>query len=108
MGKKKIITDYYVRVEPKRLGNFGIVSVPDRYVSNNILQDYYERCRDIVLQIKRHVDDIDWAGVINESEEICEFCESAWTEGDSIHNGGCCDKDIEIMDNLEKDKCKVL
>lgn len=104
MGKKKIITEYYIKIEPKKLGNFGIANVPDRYVSDNIMKDYYERCKDIVEQIKRHVDDIGWVGVMNESEEVCEFCGSTWTEGNSVHNGGCCDKDIEIMYNLEKDK----
>ena len=101
MGKKKVITEYYVKIEPRRLGNFGIVSVPDSYVSNDIMKDYYNTCKDIVEQIKRHVDDIGWVGVMNESEEVCEFCGLAWTENNSLHNGGCCDKDIEIMDALE-------
>jgi len=54
-------------------------------------------CNDIISQIRRHVDGTGVVSLKYDTEDVCSFCGAEWTEGDSPHNGGCCDKDIEIQ-----------
>jgi hypothetical protein len=56
-------------------------------------------CKVMLGQIIRHVDDVDnhASGIVWDTEKRCEFCGSDWTET-TPHNGGCCQKDIEVMD----------
>jgi hypothetical protein len=86
------------------------VSVTPRSVSPSMLygndQDRYwrdvrERADEIAAQIKRHVDNVLHATVEVETEDVCEHCGWQWTEGDSPHNGGCCAKDCEVMEESE-------
>lgn len=102
MGRIERVTEYWVRVDPRRLGNFGVVRVSDRRVEpdeQRRLKKYRERCEEIVEQIRRHVDNVGGVYVETEKEAVCEYCGSTWTEGEeSPHNGGCCIKDIEVYD----------
>jgi len=54
--------------------------------------------KEIVEGIKRHVDNVGSVVLAYDTEQTCEFCCNPWTEGDSPHNEGCCDKDIELME----------
>lgn len=68
----KTITGYHVEVHPRRLGNFGCVSVGDRLVERDDakrLALYRERCEEIVEGIRRHVDNVEWVGVVEDIEE---------------------------------------
>jgi hypothetical protein len=56
-----------------------------------------ESCRHILEQIKRHVDNYGGISLITKTEDVCSFCGAKWTEGDGIHNGGCCEKDEAVM-----------
>lgn len=49
------------------------------------------------------VGDIGSVSIETDTSTVCEFCGDDWTEGDSPHNGGCCGKDIEVMDRTEPD-----
>lgn len=104
MPAKKVIDGYHVEIEPKRLGDLGCVSMSDQLIEPDVkrrVQEYKKRCEDIIRQVKRHIDYIGYAQLIEESHLECEFCGYKWGEDpDSPHNGGCCDKDIEIMDKF--------
>jgi hypothetical protein len=64
--------------------------------------EWYERdeLKRMEIEIRRHVDD---AGVEQHviMQDTCEWCGAIWTEGESEHNGGCCDQDIEVMERCE-------
>ena len=36
-----------------------------------------------------------------EWDSVCEWCGAIWTEGDSPHNGGCCDRDCAVFYAVE-------
>ena len=105
MGRLTRPTEYYVRIDPRRLGSLGVCSVPDSWIESDEykqLVEYKELCEDMIDQIKRHVDGIGWVGVEEVTEDVCEFCGYNWTEGDdSPHNGGCCAKDGDVYEALE-------
>jgi len=103
MGKKKIEQNFRVVVEPRRLGNLIGIHVPDRWISDDIDEDYKRRCEQIIDDIKRHVDSVGWVGLECARETVCEFCGSQWTET-TEHNGGCCAKDEELMLKLEPEE----
>jgi len=53
----------------------------------------------IQADILRHVDDVFETDIQLDRVLYCEHCGSDWTEGrSSSHNGGCCEKDEQIMD----------
>lgn len=61
MGHKKKITGYYVEVNPKRLGDFGICSMSDSLIEpdeDRRMEEYKQRCEEMVDQIKRHVNNV--------------------------------------------------
>ena len=96
MSRQRKITEWYVRVEPRGPGNFGCC-----IIGGIEWEDGEEEaaCREILEQIKRHVDKIGRATVLSETEDVCEHCGSAWTEGEaSLHNGGCCDADCAVLE----------
>lgn len=98
MGKVSKVVDMWVVVEPKSLGDFGFCSIGGYAVEDNV-EEYRDRCNDIISDIKRHVDNADTPYIHFECEKTCEFCGAKWTEGDdSPHNGGCCEEDIAIME----------
>lgn len=101
MGRKTRRVDFFVRVWPRDPGDFGCVKlggVPARTESEE-----EQLCQQIKASIKRHVADVGTVGVECTTETFCEFCGAKWTEGDSPHNGGCCDDDCAVMDSMEDD-----
>ena len=52
----------------------------------------------LLTQIIRHCDDVEHVEIKHDTDDLCEHCGAAWTEGDSSHNGGCCDKDCDVME----------
>lgn len=61
-------------------------------------EKYIEACEAVQREVRRHVDNIESALVSWDVEKSCEHCGRAWTEADdSPHNGGCCDKDMEVF-----------
>jgi hypothetical protein len=60
------------------------------------------RCEEIISDIKRHVDSIGNIYMEIEYSYTCSFCGRDWTEKpSSLHNGGCCNEDCEILDACE-------
>ena len=37
-----------------------------------------------------------------EYEPVCEHCGWNWTEDNIYYNGGCCDKDVEVGEEIDK------
>lgn len=58
---------------------------------------WVSEAENVVSQIKRHVDHRT-AYIEHDTDDLCSFCGSFWTEGDSPHNGGCCDEDCALME----------
>jgi len=72
---------------------------------NQFIKDPEARFKDqkntaawLVEEIRRHCDGHTSVNIEWDSEERCEHCDATWTEGDSQHNGGCCDNDCDILD----------
>ena len=109
MGCTKRATEYYVRVDPRRIGWLGEVRVSDTLLEpdeDKRLEMYHDTCEAIVDQIKRHVDDVGSVTTESEKEVVCEFCGSPWTEdADSPHNGGCCEEDCAVYEAVEEASC---
>jgi hypothetical protein len=96
MSKKTKITAYYVRIDPRNLGDFGSVRMSDSSIESDNdkrIRMYKDICEEILSDVKRHVDQVGRVYVEAESEPVCEHCGYAWTEKSSTYNGGCCDKD---------------
>lgn len=107
MGKTTKPIEYWVRVEPQRLGQFGYGSVSDRLIEPDEakrLEEYRKLCEQIAADVKRHADDVGSVTVQCETEEVCEHCGAEWTEGEMPHNGGCCEKDAEVCEEYEADE----
>ncbi len=98
MSRKSVVTGWHVEVLPRRLGDFGVIRMSDNafgYTDEQIARDYKERCEEIVREIRRHVENVGSASVIETSEARCSHCGRGWTEDSDAYNGGCCDKDEE-------------
>jgi len=72
---------------------------------NKFIKDREERFKDqknnatwLVESIRRHCDGYASVSIEWDAEDCCEHCGVTWTEGDSPHNGGCCDNDCDVMD----------
>ena len=89
MGVKKTKTNLRVEVYPSAPWHFG------RWVDTRTPEQEEQLCQDIAKNIKRHVDNVEQARVIWDTEETCEFCGCQWGEESDNYNGGCCDKDEE-------------
>lgn len=92
MPSKKVVEGYHVKVEP--------------YIgySRYDVAEAKQICQSIIDQIKRHVDDVNYTELVEESHLECEFCGYKWSEDpDSPHNGGCCGKDADIMEQTENE-----
>lgn len=97
MAKKEIYNCAYLEVaierpawsdgELRRLPSFRKIN-PKQWIS---------AAKDVADQIKRHVDGVSSITIEPDTDEVCEFCGYNWTEGDSPHNGGCCEKDAEVL-----------
>ena len=99
--------DIHVRVESRGAGDFGFAHVSGMGKTE---AEYIRDCEDIAKQVRRHVDGlpsyrgrgvrVEWTNAL-----YCEHCGSRWSEGEkSPHNGGCCDKDCEVLYANEPDK----
>ena len=107
MSKKTVDTGYHVLVEPRRLGDFGGISVSDSMIVRDAaqrLKEYKERCVEIATQIKRHVENVGYVVVEAETKSICEHCGNSWTEDSDEYNGGCCEKDQATQDVKKRTK----
>ncbi|WP_202844739.1 hypothetical protein [Luteimonas saliphila] len=97
-------TNFRVVIEPRRLGNFGSISVSDSFfyrgplADERIAQEYDDRCREIAEQVRRHVDNVSHTSVEFDQEPVCQHCGSTWTESSDDYNGGCCaaDEDAQL------------
>ena len=67
-------------------------------------QYYRETCKEI-LNIKRHVDNVQDIRIENSKPKVCSYCGYPWETTSDVYNGGCCDEDIDnavankIIDN---------
>lgn len=98
---------------PKKLRIDGyrvVVDVPCEHHHRGNYTEEFARCEaaKIARAIVRHLapyhsDCGDAPSVLQDAEPVCEFCGSKWTEGvDSEHNGGCCDKDTDVLRKIER------
>lgn len=98
MSKSTTQENYRVTIEPRRLGDFGSVSVGDWLVAQNEADRqrlYRERCEEIAADVRRHVDNVGHVSVEFDTVATCSHCGAAWTEGSEAYNGGCCEADEE-------------
>lgn len=72
--------NFRVVVTPKRLGDFGWMSLPDDRASRNPEADMRERCQEIAEQVKRHVDNVAAVSVASDVTHTCSFCHYEWEE----------------------------
>lgn len=103
--KITVKSNFKVVIEPRGLGNYGFVRVPDDFFGKSqqaIEKNYQERCEEIIDQVKRHVDNVGWIGIEKDEKEICSHCGRIWevSEDDSdpeFPKGTplCCGKAIE-------------
>jgi hypothetical protein len=68
-----------VAVLPRRLGNFGFVSMSDRLASRDVEGDYRRRCEEIAAELKAlpHVAE---AEVTCTETHVCSHCGLGWEE----------------------------
>jgi hypothetical protein len=92
MGHKIVCSNYRVEVEPE-----------EPYLPGKDLHAAMVRqCEDLRADIRRHCDGIKSAITNYDRDLVCEHCGVPWTEGkDSPHNGGCCDTDGKVYEQLE-------
>ena len=103
MGRKTYQDNFRVVLYPRRLGHLYGVRVSDTFMEpdeERRRKHYKSEAEDLQQQAKRHTD----AGSVDlesDTVEVCEWCGSTWTEGNSPHNGGCCQRDSEVADRCE-------
>ncbi|MEV7112390.1 hypothetical protein [Streptomyces anulatus] len=66
-----------VAVLPRRLGNFGFVSMSDRMASNNVEADYRARCEEIATTL-RSLPHVEEATVTCTETHTCSLCSLRW------------------------------
>lgn len=106
MAKIKEKSNFRVIVEPKGLGDYGGIRVSDS-MFHKTQQDrekaYERRCKEIIDQIKRHVDEVGRMEIDYDTEETCSHCKLTW-ELDENGVPVCCDKAIEEHEATQKEK----
>lgn len=100
-------SNFRVIIEPQRLGDLGAVVTSDEffYTEEQIPELYEDRCKEMIEQIKRHVDNVGYVYIDCEKEEICSLCGYTW-EQDENGIPMCCDdavKEMQLM-QLENEK----
>ena len=65
-------------------------------------KDWFRAAEDVQEQVKRHCDGIESYSINFDTEDVCEFCGYDWTEGDAPHNGGCCEEDAKVLEEVDK------
>ena len=81
----KTVTRENFRVEVKSQAN------PRYYADAEIIRE----CEDMIIQVKRHVDNVSSVRIVWDDAGTCSFCGATWTEPEDTYNGGCCEKDEE-------------
>lgn len=71
---------FELTVHPKRLGDFGFISMGDRMASRDIDGDYRKACESIKVGMLRHPNVIK-AEVVCDEEHTCSFCGCGWDDG---------------------------
>jgi len=66
-----------VAVLPRRLGNFGFVSMSDRLASRDVEGDYRRRCEEIVAEL-RNRPQVDEVTVTCTETHMCSHCGLRW------------------------------
>lgn len=101
--------NFRVVVEPRRMGDFGGMSIGDGLLYANTPtdqarreRDMQDRCDEIVTSIKRHADGVAHIHIECDQEHVCSHCGASWTEASSDYNGGCCEADENAQ--LEREK----
>lgn len=104
MGKVTRIVDGYVRLDLRNPGDFGSAFISQPARSERELKADLETLRRAAQsRLNKYDDECGGAQIITERETVCEHCGSKWTEGDSPHNGGCCEKDCIVYEAEEAD-----
>lgn len=96
MARATTYENYRVVIEPRRLGDFGSVSVGDWLIASDEAdrqRQYRARCEEIAADVKRHVDNIGSVSVESDAVHCCDHCGARWTEESDKYNGGCCEAD---------------
>lgn len=98
--------NFRVVINPRRLGDLGMVSVSDSFLHGDdqarISKEYEDRCSSILEDVRRHVDNAGHSRVEFDRDSVCSFCGRVWTEESKDYNGGCCDADEKNNpDNLK-------
>lgn len=76
--KKTSRDDFRVVITPRRLGDFGWMSMSDRMASSDPERDMRERCEEIAAEVKRHVDNVDGIEVTFTETHTCSHCGYGW------------------------------
>lgn len=70
------------------------VLLPDFFASAVALERTVKLdCDAMVRDIRRHVNNVTTVTRVDETQAVCEFCGSRWSEDDVEYNGGCCAAD---------------
>lgn len=77
----------------KTIEHQGVIEV----TLNTSYSDYYLQVdhEEAVCQIRRHIDNVACVNIKHDYEDICDSCESTWSEEVTYFNGGCCDEDLK-------------
>ena len=103
MGKKNNRSNFRVEVYVRHPGDFGMCFISG---DSRTEKQREKECQNLLDDIESHVDKslVPSRGTIGsvvwDNEPTCEFCGAQWTEK-TEHNGGCCDKDTELMNKVE-------
>lgn len=102
-------SNFRVVIEPRGLGNYGFVSCSPRLIygdgpaaEKRMEEELMHRCREIVDQANRHVDEIGYITIENDEVKQCPFCAWNW-ESACDENGapGCCQAAIDEYEKPE-------
>jgi hypothetical protein len=99
-------SNFRVVVEPKGLGDYGGIRVSDSMFHKTkeaIEKGYFERCQEIVDDIKRHVDNAGYVNIEYDTEVKCSYCGYGWEIDPATNEPDCCQKAIDEFNN-EKTK----
>lgn len=90
-------SNYRVIIEPKGLGDYGSIRVSDSmfHKTQQDKEKAYEcRCKEIIEQVKRHVDEVGYVHIDYDAEEKCSHCGYTW----EVSEDGvplCCDEAVK-------------
>ena len=73
--------------------NYRVIVWPRTHTYGIPHGDPAETCKDILNQIKRHIDEVETVEITSDKADSCSHCGACWTEDGDDYNGGCCDED---------------